>query len=174
MKKFKPELIKFKTIEFNTALNLYNQKVKIENNIENFFLHKINTEQTPNFEDDIYNQALNVLVNDPLNVMKLEPEKYAQLKNIPLYELKELIKEYTKLKRHVLPNEENYSVYTQNERENANFKAYKDFIDAYYKLIENLPPGSFNRYDFYKAFGFWLDWNHSTHTVQPYDRLIKL
>ena len=98
----------------------------------------------------------------------------ADLKSIDLRILKLYQNDYNKLKNHQLPNEKDYSVYTQNEKENKKFKLYTDFINSYYNLVSILPASSYNRYDFYKSFANFIEWNHSTHTVEPSEKLIKL
>jgi hypothetical protein len=173
-KDFKPQLIKFKKEAFARELKNYTDKIKIENKIENFFLSKLNTTEAPNLDSDILSQAITILQNDSTNVMQLDGQKFAELKRINLNELKQLCQEYTKAKKYKQPNENDFSVYTQNENENENLKIYSDFITAYYNLANRLPNSSFNRYDFYKAFHYWIEWNHATHTVEPSDKFIKL
>jgi hypothetical protein len=173
-KDFKPQLIKFKKFAFEQALKNYTEKIKVENKIETFFLSKLNTTDAPDLDADIFNQALTILQNDSTNVMQLDAQKFAELKRINLNELKQLCQEYAKVKKYHQPNENDFSVFTQNEKENENLKIYSDFITAYYNLVNLLPNSSFNRYEFYNSFSNWIEWNHASHTVEPSEKFIKI
>lgn len=170
-KNFKPQIIAFKKASFERELSLYNEKIKLENNIEKWYSKYIDSDTEINFKDDVFELAKNKIATANDNVMNLTAERYASLKEIPLQELNKLQTEYNKVKKFNLPNESDFCIMTENEIENERLKIYYDFVIATKKLKEIAP--TINQHQMYKGLENWIDFSHSTNEPTPRMNLIK-
>jgi len=156
---FKPQIVYFKSDEFNNAIHQYSRREKAEAEI-NLFLQKVDESLFFKEGADPVELVIQYLEAPERNPMELSGAKIATLKGYSLEYLSELVKEFNKVKHLKIPNQNDYYVYTTNEFQNERLLQYKAFIKAYMTFIDQLPDATawHNKWDFRKAFNRVIDW----------------
>lgn len=170
---FKPEIIAFKKASFDLALSNYNQKIKIENQIEKWFIKNIENDLEINLKNDVVELAKDLLFTAQDNVMQLTAEKYASLKNIPLQELVSLQIEYRKYQNYNLPAETDFCISTENETQNERLKLCRNFILSFEKIKELAPAIASREMQLYKSLEGFIDYSHTQMKPAPNLQFIK-